>query len=65
MNDAIPFQQLCLGYARYEALRKLNPRQFQELWEKNIRYDIDFDVLVDELIKKNEFEKMFLPQPGV
>ena len=38
-----------IGYLRYEALRKLNVRQFAELFARNIRGEL-FDTLVDELV---------------
>ena len=38
-----------LGYERYEKLRKLNPRQFQELWETNLTTGQPFDGLVDKI----------------
>ena len=40
---------LRIGYLRYEALRKLNVRQFAELFARNIRGEL-FDTLVDELV---------------
>ncbi|HEY6018525.1 MAG TPA: hypothetical protein VIY48_01060, partial [Candidatus Paceibacterota bacterium] len=36
--------------ARYEALRLLNPRQFTELYKRNLAGE-NFDAMVDELIK--------------
>jgi len=44
--------ELALGFLRYEALRKLGPRQYTELCRKNIREGKRFDDLVDELITK-------------
>jgi len=42
-----------LGFIRYEKLRKLNPRQFMELWAKclneNVNFDQEFDQEVDKL----------------
>ena len=35
--------------ARYKKLRKLNPRQFGDLWERNLKEAIPFDDLVDAL----------------
>jgi len=37
------------GYERYEKLRKLNPQQFQKLWETNLTTGQHFDDLVDKL----------------
>ena len=34
---------------RYEKVRCLNPRQFKELWDRNIRGEGAFDDLVDRL----------------
>lgn len=41
-------QQLKINADRYEKLRKLNPRQFDELWQENMRGK-PFDELVDKL----------------
>ena len=40
---------LALAFVRYETVRKLNPRQFQELCEANIRHGMPFDNLIDTL----------------
>lgn len=42
---------LALGWCRYEALRKLSPRQFEELRKRNIAGE-RFDDMVDELVAK-------------
>lgn len=43
------------GHARYEALRCLNPREYTEMWRRNLAGDARFDDMVDELVKaKNE-----------
>ncbi len=44
--------ELVLGYLRYEALRKLSPRQYGELHKRNLKGE-NFDGMVDELIVKN------------
>lgn len=36
-------------HLRYEALRKLTPRQFMQLWDRNLKGE-RFDDLVDELV---------------
>lgn len=36
------------GHMRYEKLRKLNPREFKDLWEKALKGS-HFDSLVDKL----------------
>lgn len=41
-------KELAIGHARYEYLRKLNPRQFTELYQQNISTAVPFDTLVDE-----------------
>lgn len=51
LNDKT-FQELCIGYCRYEAVRKLNLRQFTELYNKNLKEGVPFDSLVDELLDK-------------
>ena len=42
--------ELALGYLRYEAVRRLNPRQFAVLCFSNVRLEARFDDLVDELV---------------
>jgi hypothetical protein len=39
------------GWQRYEKLRKLNPRQFGELWERHLKEDMRFDDMVDALLE--------------
>ena len=38
-----------LGYSRYEKLRKLSPRQFADLYQRNLNGEGRFDDLVDKL----------------
>lgn len=35
---------------RYEALRKLSPQEYAELWKRSLMGEKTFDELVDELI---------------
>jgi hypothetical protein len=42
-------ERLIQAHERYEKVRLLNPQQFQELYLKNIRENIPFDQLIDEL----------------
>ena len=46
--------ELALGYLRYEALRKLSPRQFDVIHMRNTggKYE-RFDDMIDELVLKN------------
>jgi len=44
-------ERLSVTSERYEAVRKLNARQFTDLYRKNIESGVPFDQLVDELIK--------------
>ncbi|MGZ8907302.1 MAG: hypothetical protein ACXW1U_16470 [Methylobacter sp.] len=37
------------GFNRYEKLRKLDPRRFEELYRENLRTNTPFDELVDRL----------------
>ena len=46
-NDKI--KRLQLSHDRYEKLRKLNPRQFDELWQESVRGKFTFNELVDKL----------------
>ena len=43
--------ELAMGWLRYEAIRKLNPRQFDELYRRNIAGE-NFDTMVDQLFWK-------------
>ena len=40
--------------ARYEHLRRLDPNQFGNLWQKNIQTGKPFDTLVDEGMEKKQ-----------
>jgi hypothetical protein len=40
--------ELAIGYRRYEALRKLNAREFSELCQRNLKGE-NFDQMVDDL----------------
>jgi hypothetical protein len=44
--------------ARYEYLRTFNPRQFKDLWQRNVRGEGSFDQLVDEAIANRKVEHM-------
>ncbi len=41
--------ELAVGFIRYEALRRLNPRQYAELHKRLLRGE-NFDGMVDELV---------------
>ena len=45
----VPLVTLTLGYLRYEALRKLHPRQFAMLHSRNLQGE-RFDDMVDDLV---------------
>ena len=45
--------ELAIGFARYEALRKLNPRQYRELHDRNMKGE-RFDDMVDNLVLAND-----------
>lgn len=42
-------EELALGYLRYEALRRLTPREFTKLYKRNLASN-PFDDLVDALV---------------
>lgn len=42
------------GHRRYEALRRLNPRQFADLYAKNLETGVAFDELVDGLVRGDQ-----------
>lgn len=45
-------KHLALDSLRYEALRKLNPRQYAELHKRNMKGE-NFDAMVDALVLDN------------
>lgn len=45
--------ELALGFARYESLRKLNPRKYRELHDRNMKGE-NFDGMVDALVLANK-----------
>jgi len=47
-------KHLYIGYTRYEKIRKLNPQQFGELYEKCLEDHLKFDDEVDRLILKGK-----------
>ncbi len=36
-----------IGAARYEYLRRLNPREYQDMWKECMRNNLNFDAEVD------------------
>lgn len=48
------FETLISSHRRYEALRTLNPRQFADLYAKNLETGTPFDELVDQIIKESK-----------
>lgn len=45
-------ENLKIAHARYECVRRLSPRSFDELWKANVmQNEGTFDELVDKLIK--------------
>lgn len=48
VNDNTP-EELALGWLRYEALRRLNPRQFAELHRRNLAGERFDDLVTAEL----------------
>lgn len=45
--------ELAIGYLRYEALRKVTPKKYQEPYNNNVVNGTWFDDMVDELIEKD------------
>ena len=43
------YNMLTLAEERYEKVRRMNPQQFKELWDRNIAGEGRFDELVDEV----------------
>ena len=55
LANAALMREAAQSHARYEALRCLNPREYTEMWRRNLAGDARFDNMVDELVKaKNE-----------
>jgi hypothetical protein len=42
-------KELAIGYLRYKAIRKINPQQFLEIYERNLNGEW-FDDIIDNLI---------------
>lgn len=51
MNDRSSLE-LAVGFLRYEALRKLNPRQYSEICARNLKGE-NFDTMIDDLLTEN------------
>lgn len=47
--DAAEIERIQIAAKRYETLRTLNPRQFADLYAKNLETGVAFDELVDGL----------------
>jgi flagellar motor switch protein FliG len=47
-QQATELAEKTIGHDRYERLRKLNPRQFQEIYSRALS-GVNFDRLVDEI----------------
>lgn len=43
-------ERTAIGHRRYETVRKLNPRQFREIWDRNLRGE-RFDDIIDQITK--------------
>lgn len=48
------FERIQTAAKRYETLRRLNPRQFADLYAKNLQTGTPFDELVDELARGDQ-----------
>ena len=49
VRHRIKNHDVCLGYLRYEAVRKLNAADFAQIHMRNISGE-NFDTMIDELI---------------
>lgn len=49
--ETMPKNVLALGYLRYEVLRKLSPRDFTVLFDRNLSGE-NFDSMIDEMISR-------------
>lgn len=61
----IPIQQLCLGYMRYEELRKMPPSTFENLWRRCLLEDLNFDREIDKRIIQNAASRLQEARSGV
>jgi len=52
LSDLQKMREAHRAAARYEVLRKLNPAQFKEIYEQNIKTGVPFDDLIDRLTKE-------------
>lgn len=49
--ETMPKSILALAYLRYEVIRKLNPRDFTVLFDRNLSGE-NFDSMIDEMISR-------------
>ena len=45
-------EDLAIGFLRYEALRRMNPRQFSEFHARNLKGERFDDIVTEELLKR-------------
>ena len=45
-------KELAVGFLRYEALRRMNPRQFSEFHARNLKGERFDDIVTEELLKR-------------
>jgi len=51
LNEIVrTMETLLISHQRYETMRKLTPRGFKQLWDRNMLGEKTFDMLVDELV---------------
>lgn len=50
LYDGESYDEMKIGHERYETARRMNPRQWAEAWELNLKTGKPFDDIIDEMI---------------
>ena len=48
--EPVDIERLRIGHARYEAARRMNPRQWADAWHLNLTTGKPFDEIIDDLM---------------
>lgn len=48
-STAIRLEEAKIAEARYEKVRKMNPSEFADIFERNLYFGKQFDILIDEI----------------
>ena len=51
-KDERSYTECALGFVLYEFVRRLRPKQFERIWQRNISENKSFDDIIDEMIER-------------